>query len=224
MSDRVTKASEAEAISYRLRMIEQQLKTRDIRDADVLAAMRTVPRHEFVPQVDLAEAYGDHPVAIPEGQTISQPYIVASMTQELELEHDARVLEIGTGCGYQTAVLAEIAKHVYSVEYLPALHEEARKRLRRLHYTNVTTMTGDGSLGWREHAPFDGIIVTAAAPDIPETLLDQLAENGRMVIPISLGSEFRQELFRVRKTAEGIEKESLYSVRFVSMRGRIAET
>jgi protein-L-isoaspartate(D-aspartate) O-methyltransferase len=223
MADRDTRTSEVEAISYRVRMVDQQLKPRDITNTDVLDAMRTVPRHEFVPDVSLAEAYGDHPVPIAEDQTISQPYIVASMTQELELDHDARVLEIGTGCGYQTAVLAEIVKHVYSVEFLPVLHEEARGRLSRLHYTNVTTMAGDGSLGWSEHAPYDGIIVTAAAPEIPEALIEQLIEGGRMLIPISLGSDFRQELFRVRKTASGIEKESLYNVRFVSMRGRISE-
>ena len=203
-------------------MVEQQMLTRDIRDEDVLAAMRTVPRHLFVPGVSLVEAYGDHPVPIGEGQTISQPYIVASMTQELKLDRDATVLEIGTGCGYQTAVLAEIVKHVYSIEFLPELHDEARQRLSRMGYRNVSIKCDDGSLGWTEHAPFDGIIVTAAAPRIPETLIEQLADDGRMVIPISRGSDFQQELWRLTKTPEGLERHSLYSVRFVSMRGRIS--
>lgn len=214
---------ETEAEALRARMVEQQLKTRDIRDPDVLAAMRTVPRHEFVPEVSLAEAYGDHPVPIGEGQTISQPYMVASMTQELEVDHDSTVLEIGTGCGYQTAVLAEIVRQVYSIEYVGSLHDEASRTLRRMKYDNVRFHLGDGSLGWPEHAPYDGIIVTAAAPRIPEALLDQLAEDGRMLIPLSRGSDFRQELVRVRKTPRGIEQESLYGVRFVSMQGRISE-
>lgn len=224
MPEREIKVSEAEAITWRLRMVEQQLMARDIKDADVLAAMRTVPRHEFVPDVSLSEAYGDHPVPIGEGQTISQPYVVASMTQELDLDHTSTVLEIGTGCGYQTAVLAEIVKHVYSIEYLPELHEAAAKRLKRLRYNNVTTMVGDGSLGWSEHAPYDGIIVTAAAPEIPAALIDQLVVGGRMLIPISRGGEFQQELLRVSKTPRGIERQSLYSVRFVSMRGRVSGT
>jgi len=197
---------------------------RDIIDADVLAAMRTVARHEFVPKVSLPEAYGDHPVPIAGGQTMSQPYVVASMSQELELDHNDRILEIGTGCGYQTAILAEIVRRVYSIEIVEELYQEAKQRLRHMKYDNVTTRFGDGSLGWSEHAPYDGIIVTAAAPEIPEVLLDQLGEGGCMVIPISMASDFRQELFRVRKTTTGIEKESLYGVRFVTMRGRISGT
>lgn len=221
MLESEAQADEIEAIAHRLRMVDQQLTARDIKDTDVLSAMRTVPRHLFVPDSSLTEAYGDHPVPIGEGQTISQPYIVASMTQELELGHGDRVLEIGTGCGYQTAVLAEIVRHVYTLEYIPELHEEAVSRLNRLHYRNFTAKIGDGSLGWPEQAPFDGIIVTAAAPRIPEALIEQLAVGGRMLIPISHGSEFRQDLVRVCRTSDQIESESLYAVRFVSMRGRV---
>jgi protein-L-isoaspartate(D-aspartate) O-methyltransferase len=224
MPDENDTAFEADAELYRTRMVEQQLLSRDIRDTDVLAAMRTVPRHQFVPGVGLAEAYGDHPVPIGQGQTISQPYMVASMTQELQLDHDSIVLEIGTGCGYQTAVLAEIVRHVYSIEYIRSLLADADKTLKRLMYGNVTTRVGDGYLGWPEYAPFHGIVVTAAAPRIPEPLLDQLAEGGRMVIPVSHGSDFSQELVRMTRTPEGITRESLYGVRFVSMRGRISET
>ncbi len=223
MAGRDTRTSAAETGEHRARMVERQLKTRDITNEDVLAAMRAVPRHEFVPNVSLTEAYGDHPVPIGAGQTISQPYVVASMTQELELDHTSRVLEIGTGCGYQTAVLAKIASEVFSVEIISELHQEADGRLRRMKYGNVTTLLGDGSLGWSEHAPYDGIIVTAAAPEVPQALIDQLVDGGRLLIPVSLGSDFRQELFRIRKTRSGVERESLYGVRFVSMRGRVSE-
>lgn len=212
-----------EFISRRLRMVDEQLLNRGVTDAAVLAAMRTVPRHEFVSADQRSEAYGDHPLPIGHDQTISQPYIVGSMTQELDLDRASRVLEIGTGCGYQTAVLAEIAQHVCSIECIPDLLKEANERLAGLDYRNITTMLGDGSLGWPQEAPFDGIMVTAAAPKIPEPLLDQLAIDGRMVIPLEV-APFRQELVLVKKTKEGVTRKTLYGVRFVPMRGAIQKT
>ncbi|MBU0984447.1 MAG: protein-L-isoaspartate(D-aspartate) O-methyltransferase [candidate division Zixibacteria bacterium] len=212
--------SEADQTDRRQRMIKTQLEKRDITDPLVLKALGTVPRHRFVLESDLDIAYGDHPISIGCGQTISQPYIVASMTQHLELNESSRVLEIGTGCGYQTAVLAEICAHVYTIEYIPELSREAEARLKDLGYRNVTAMVGDGSLGWAEYAPFDGIIVTAAAPKIPPTLETQLAANGKMLIPITL-SGGSQVLVDARRTSEGLEKKRLYSVRFVPMLGVI---
>jgi len=204
-------------VTARLHMVEEQLKRRGIHDAAVLDAMRTVPRHEFVRPEDISQAYGDHPLSIGYEQTISQPYIVASMTQELRLDHRARVLEIGTGCGYQTAVLAEIVKHVYTVECIAGLFHDAVKRLERLRYTNITGMLGDGSLGWADNAPYDGILVAAAATIIPEALTDQLADPGRMVIP--LGPHlFDQQLVLVDKKDGLITHTELYGVRFVPLR------
>jgi len=210
--------NEVDFISRRMRMVDEQLQPRGITDSAVLAAMRTVPRHEFVPESQVSEAYHDHPLSIGHEQTISQPYIVASMTQELQLDRDSIVLEIGTGCGYQTAVLAEIVRHVYSIEFIPELLRDANDRLERLGYDNVTSMSGDGSFGWAEHAPYDGILVTAAAPSIPPALLSQLAEGGRMCIPLAM-SDYSQELFLVKKSDGRITRKSLYAVRFVLLRG-----
>ena len=203
-------------LSARLRMVEQQLLRRDIYDQAVLDAMRIVARHEFVLPEDRAQAYGDHPLSIGYEQTISQPYIVASMTQELRLTRSSRVLEIGTGCGYQTAVLAEICGHVFSIECIPGLLADASDRLRRMGYANITLHTGDGSLGWSGHAPFDGILVAAAATDIPAPLLNQLTDPGRMVIPVG-AHLFNQQLVLIEKKDGRLTRSELYGVRFVPL-------
>lgn len=202
-------------------MVERQLTARDIRDSAVLHAMRSVPRHLFVDEQFRDEAYGDYPLPLTEGQTISQPYVVASMTEHLELDPDARVLEIGTGCGYQAAVLAEVAREVFTIEVIPELYDMANRNLTRLGYRNVYVRLGDGSFGWPEEAPFDGIIVTAAAPKLPQRLVDQLAVGGRMVLPIVTGRLGHQDLVAIRKTDKGIVQETLYGVRFVPMVGDV---
>lgn len=217
MNDRQDDAS---FTARRLKMVDEQLLRRDIRDPAVLEAMRSVPRHLFVPSDQIAEAYSDGPLSIGHGQTISQPYVVASMTQALELPRDSRVLEIGTGSGYQTAVLAELFCEVYSVEIVPDLLLHAERMLHGIGYTNAHTILGDGALGWPEHSPYNGILVTAAAPHIPPLLLDQLAVGGRFVIPL-IASDAHQELRVVTKTADGVTERFLYDVRFVLMRGSI---
>lgn len=176
----------------RQRMVDEQLIQRGISDAKVLAAFRKVPRHEFVPEPMRDSSYGDYPLPIGGGQTISQPYMVALMTECLGLKGTEKVLEIGTGSGYQMAILAEMAKEVYSVERFAELEQAAISTVKRLGYTNCLTMTGDGTLGWKEHAPYDGIIVTAGSPGIPPALVGQLAEGGRLVIPV--GSQWSQVL------------------------------
>ncbi len=193
-----------------------------VRDARVLAAMRKVPRHEFVPDAVSAQAYGDHPLPIGEGQTISQPFIVGYMTEALEPRKGDTVLEIGTGSGYQAAVLAELVKQVYSIEIVEPLARRAEAALGRLGYANVFVRAGDGYKGWPEAAPFDSIIVTCAPDHIPQPLVDQLKTGGRMVIPV--GAELRgvwsaQELVVVRKTPRGMEREKRMDVRFVPMTG-----
>ena len=210
-------------ISHRLRMVDEQISRRGVHDTAVLAAMRTVPRHKFVPTRRVHEAYCNGPLPIGHDQTISQPYIVASMTEELELDEECRVLEIGTGSGYQTAVLAEVAREVYTVEIIPELLDAANKVLKKLGYRNIKSLLSDGSLGWPEYAPYDGIIVTAAAPKIPPALTDQLAPNGRLVIPLESSGSFRQELYVIRKTPDGIKQKYLYDVRFVPMRGAVED-
>jgi protein-L-isoaspartate(D-aspartate) O-methyltransferase len=165
-------------------MVREQIESRGISDARVLAAMRKVPRHEFVPEHLTAAAYEDHPLPIGYGQTISQPYIVALMTELLHLTPESKVLEVGTGCGYQTAIISEIATEVYSVEIVEPLAQESAERLRRLGYKNIHVKRGDGYLGWPEHAPFDAIIVTAGADHVPPPLVEQLKPGGRMVIPV----------------------------------------
>ncbi len=198
-------------------MVRTQLLPRGIRDPKVLAAMRKVPRHLFVEEALRSQAYGDFPLPIGEQQTISQPYIVAFMTEALELEGTEKVLEIGTGCGYQAAVLAEIVPEVYTIERLPELAAKARRTLESLGYFHVKIKVGDGTLGWPEEAPFQAIIVTAAAPGIPRPLLDQLAMGGRLVIPV--GDRFSQTLDVVHKTPEGILHDYRGGCRFVKLIG-----
>jgi protein-L-isoaspartate(D-aspartate) O-methyltransferase len=205
---------------YRLareRMVETQIKARGIKDERVLKAMLKVPRHLFVDEALRDQAYGDFPLPIGEGQTISQPYIVALMTEALELKGNERVLEIGTGSGYQTAILAELALWVYTIERFPTLLERAKKVLKELGYKNISFKLDDGTLGWKEAAPFDAIIVTAASPDIPPPLVEQLAEGGRMVIPI--GDEFSQTLIKGVKKGGKLHTKALEPVRFVKLVG-----
>jgi protein-L-isoaspartate(D-aspartate) O-methyltransferase len=205
---------------YRLareRMVETQIKARGIKDERVLKAMLKVPRHLFVDEALRDQAYGDFPLPIGEGQTISQPYIVALMTEALELKGNERVLEIGTGSGYQTAILAELALWVYTIERFPTLLERAKKVLKELAYKNISFKLDDGTLGWKEAAPFDAIIVTAASPDIPPPLVEQLAEGGRIVIPI--GDEFSQTLIKGVKKGGKLHTKALEPVRFVKLVG-----
>jgi len=201
----------------RNRMVEEQLIPRGIRDPRVLDAMRKVPRHLFVDESLRDRAYGDYALPIGEGQTISQPYMVAAMTEALELKGDEKVLEIGTGSGYQTAILAELARHVYSIERIPSLAMKAEKLLRKLGYTNISIKVANGTLGWEEEKPFDGIIVTAGSPDVPPTLVEQLKEDGRLVIPV--GSKFSQILKKVIKTKEGTVTIDLFPCVFVPLIG-----
>ncbi len=202
-------------------MVEKQLMRRGIQNEAVLEALGKVPRHLFVPAANRHEAYDDTPVPIGHGQTISQPYIVASMTEEARLGPSHRVLEIGTGCGYQTAVLAEIVGEVFTIEIITDLHRIATDQLRSLGYTNVTARVADGSLGWPEHAPFDAIIVTAAAPVEPSILAEQLKPGGCMIYPLDHERADYQELIRLQRTDKGYQRETLYSVRFVPMQGSI---
>lgn len=210
--------TEDEFANLRYSMVWQQLELRGIRDMKVLDAMRTVPRHQFVPEQIVNLAYLDQALPIGENQTISQPYIVAYMTELLELTETDRVLEIGTGSGYQAAVLSSLCKEVYSVEILETLAKAASKRLRKLKYNNVMVLKGDGFNGWVDYSPFDAIIVTAAPEEIPPPLLQQLAEGGRMVIP--LGPEWEwQELYLIRKENGKIIKKKMMPVAFVPMTG-----
>jgi protein-L-isoaspartate(D-aspartate) O-methyltransferase len=198
----------------RRRMVNEQFRARDIRDARVMDAMLSVPRHLFVPERQRAESYGDFPLPIGHGQTISQPYIVAFMTQALDIAPEHRVLEIGTGSGYQAAVLGALANEVYSIEIIPALADEARETLSALGYRNIQVRTGNGYLGWPEHAPYDRIIVTAAPDDVPPALLQQLKIGGVMAIPVGTVT---QELRILRRTATGTEILDTLPVRFVPM-------
>ena len=195
-------------------MVEKQIELRDVTHPATLAALRKVPRHLFVPAELRSQAYNDHPLPIGHGQTISQPYIVACMTEQIALTRETRVLEIGTGSGYQAAVLAEICAEVFTIEIIPELATQAVTVLRQLGYKNVHTRTGDGWKGWPEAAPFDAIIVTAAADTIPPPLLDQLKEGGRMIIPIGPESG-AQELVLVTKRNGKISTRPLIPVRFV---------
>jgi protein-L-isoaspartate(D-aspartate) O-methyltransferase len=206
-----------EFAAQRAEMIEKQLRHRGVSDVAVLKAMATVPRHEFVPQELRSRAYEDVPLPIGGGQTISQPYIVAAMTAALQLQPNDRVLEIGTGCGYQAAVLSLLAKEVFTIERLPDLASSASTRLARLEYANAHVHCGDGTLGLPELAPFDAILVAAAAPAIPKPLLAQLAEGGRMILP--LGDTQHQELQLIEKRGDAFPVRMLEGCRFVPLVG-----
>jgi len=197
-------------------MVEQQIVTRGVKNESVLEAMRKVERHRFVPESIRPVAYRDEPQPIGKGQTISQPYIVALMTEILDPKPTDRVLEVGSGCGYQTAVLAEIVKHVYSLEIVPELAENARENLERLGYRNVTVRQGNGYEGWPGEAPFDKIMVTAAPPETPQALIAQLAPGGRMAIPVGI---HYQVLYLLRKKETEVKQEEVIPVRFVPMTG-----
>ncbi|MFP4525619.1 MAG: protein-L-isoaspartate(D-aspartate) O-methyltransferase [Bacteroidales bacterium] len=196
-------------------MVKQQIVDRGIKDPKVIAAMKDVDRHVYVPKNYRDMAYSDRPLPIGDGQTISQPYIVALMTELLELEEGEKVLEIGTGSGYQAAVLSHITSEIYSIEIIEELAEEAKENLQKQGYDSIKLKIGDGYKGWEEYAPFDAIIVTCAPSDIPEPLKEQLAEGGRMVIPI--GDKFIQELVLFEKKNGELEKQEISSVRFVPM-------
>ena len=198
-------------------MVEEQLRARGIGDGCVLAAMGKVPREEFISADDAKNAYGDFPLPIGEGQTISQPYIVAAMVEALEVRPEDRVLEVGTGTGYQAAILGELAKEVWSIERHAELADRAREILRTLGYANVYVVTGDGSLGLAEHAPYDKILVAAAAPRVPETLVAQLADGGRLVIPV--GTRQEQQVLVVRKMGEETVVTTREGCRFVPLVG-----
>jgi protein-L-isoaspartate(D-aspartate) O-methyltransferase len=205
--------------AQRDRMLRIDLEGRGIRDPAVLEAMRRVPRHEFVPAEFRAEAYADHPLPIGQDQTISQPYIVAAMTELAAVPPGGTVLEVGTGSGYQAAVLSLLARRVYTIEILPELGNAAAARLERLGYGNVETRVGDGYLGWPEQAPFDAILVTAGAEHVPQPLVDQLRPGGRMVLPVG-PTEGIQELRVLEKQADGsIRSRSVMPVRFVPLTG-----
>jgi len=198
-------------------MVEDQIKRRGVKDVGVLKAVQKVEREKFVPEKYRDLAYSDNPLPIGHQQTISQPYIVAYMTEHLQISKSQNVLEIGTGSGYQAAILAEMAHHVFTIEIIPELAESAEKVLMELGYENITVRTGDGYKGWPEEAPFDRIMVTAAPNEIPEKLVEQLAPNGRMILPVG-GSIFAQYLWLVQKDKEGIvTKEKILAVRFVPM-------
>ena len=201
--------------AQRQQMVASQIRGRGISDAAVLKAMETVPRHRFVPHEVRALAYGDTPLPIGHGQTISQPYMVALMSQLLDVEPGRRVLEIGTGSGYQAAVLADMGVHVFTIEIVPELGHQAINVLDALGFKNIRVKIGDGYKGWPEHAPFDAIIVTCAPTNVPEPLKAQLAEGGRMVIPS--GEKYNQQLFLLTKQTGKIKQEKIVDVRFVPM-------
>ncbi|MEE4263847.1 MAG: protein-L-isoaspartate(D-aspartate) O-methyltransferase [Desulfobacteraceae bacterium] len=198
-------------------MVRSQIEARGIRDPRVLSAFRAVPRHLFVSEALREQAYGDYPLPIGEQQTISQPYIVAEMTQALELSQDDRVLEVGTGSGYQAAILAQIVYRVYTVERRRTLYMQTRNLFDKLNYHNIVTKYADGTKGWPEESPFDAIVVTAGAPAMPEMLINQLAEGGRLVVPV--GNQHTQELIKIYRDKESIKQTNLGGCRFVKLIG-----
>jgi protein-L-isoaspartate(D-aspartate) O-methyltransferase len=202
----------------RARMVEEQIKARGVSDQSVLRALLTVPRHEFVPEENQHEAYRDGPLPIGNGQTISQPYMVASMTEAARVEPGSRILEIGTGSGYQAAILAELGASVFTVERLELLSKRAQGILVSLGYTEIRFLVADGTLGWQSEAPFDAVVVTAGAPQLPEPLLEQLADGGRLVIPIEDG--FSQVLYVVTKTGGETRRERKERCTFVPLIGK----
>jgi len=201
-------------------MVDSQIRSRGVADIRVLKAMEKIPRHLFIDEGLIDQAYNDNPLPIGERQTISQPYMVAVMTEALKLQGSEKVLELGTGSGYQTAVLAELAERVFSIERISSLASKARKMLESLGYFNVVIRVGDGTYGWREEAPFDGILVSAGSPDIPRPLVEQLTVGGRLVIPV--GGRYTQTLYRVTRLSDNVEnmkKEDLGGCRFVNLIG-----
>ena len=198
-------------------MVRSQIEARGVRDPRVLSAFRAVPRHLFVSEALREQAYGDYPLPIGEQQTISQPYIVAEMTQALELGRDDRVLEIGTGSGYQAAILAQIVYRVYTVERKRALYMQTRNLFDKLNYHNIVTKYADGTKGWQEESPFDAIVVTAGAPELPEVLITQLAEGGRLVVPV--GNQHTQELIKICREKGDVQQTNLGGCRFVKLVG-----
>ena len=212
------KMTEDDFKSLRHKMVESQIEARGIKDSKVLEAMREIPRHEFVEDAVRDQAYNDYPIPIGEGQTISQPYIVGIMTELLAIKGHEKVLEIGTGSGYQAAVLSKLVKEVYTIEIINVLAKRAQATLKKLEFNNVKIKSGDGYKGWKEHAPFDAIILTAAPPKIPQPLIDQLALGGVLVAPIGVLS---QELVRIKKEKGKLARENIIPVRFVPMTGEI---
>jgi protein-L-isoaspartate(D-aspartate) O-methyltransferase len=213
-----SETSEAEYAEQRRQMVTTQLRGRGIRDQRLLDAMLSVPRHEFVPPEYRTHSYADEPVPIGEGQTISQPYMVAAMLEVLRLKGNEKVLEVGAGSGYAAAILSRLARTVYTIESHPAIALAAQERLTRLSYDNVAVHTGDGSAGLAEVAPFDAIVVAAAAPNVPEPLVSQLADGGRMAVPVGAGED--HDLVFVEKRAGHVESRVLYRCRFVPLIGR----
>jgi len=213
----------SERIKERARMVSTQIQARGVRDPNVLAALRTVPRHALIRAGEQRHAYGDHPLPIGQGQTISQPYIVAFMTEALQLKPDSRVLEIGTGSGYQAAVCAEIAREVYTIEIVEELAKSAKERLKELGYPNVFVKAGDGYFGWEENAPFDAIIGTAAAGRIPPPLLEQLKPGGRMILPHESLGGFQYLVLITKDDKGNISSKRVMPVRFVPMTGRVTK-
>lgn len=209
-----TLQAQVDYTAMRRQMVVNQLKARDIYHSATLDAMGRVPRHAFVPEDIRIYSYGDHPLSIGHGQTISQPYMVAYMTQAIRPRKEFKVLEIGTGSGYQAAILAEIVDSVYTIEIVDALAQTAKRRLRNLGYSNVQVRSGDGYHGWPEAAPFDAIVVTAGAEEIPMPLVAQLKEGGRMILPLGPHNSIRQ-LVRITKKKGGLKTENLMAVRFV---------
>jgi protein-L-isoaspartate(D-aspartate) O-methyltransferase len=198
-------------------MVRNQIEARGIKDTRVLAAFRKVPRHLFVSEALRDQAYGDYPLPIGEQQTISQPYIVAEMTQALELNQDDRVLEIGTGSGYQAAILAQLVYRVYTIERIRSLHIQARNLFDKLHYHNIVTRYADGTKGWRNESPFNAVIVTAGAPAIPDELVNQLVTGGRLVVPV--GNQHTQELIKLDRSKNDVQQTNLGGCRFVKLVG-----
>jgi len=211
----------SERVEERERLVARYIEGEGVRDPNVLRAMRTVPRHSFVLPSDLRRAYADHPLSIGMGQTISQPYIVAYMTEALKLRPTCRVLEIGTGSGYQAAVCAEIAQEVYTIEIIEKLAKSAQKRLKKLGYRNVFVKAADGYFGWKEKGPFDAIIITAAAPLIPPPLVGQLKPGGRMILPLGSPYGFQSLILITKDDAGKVRSRSLLPVQFVPMVGQV---